>query len=81
MGEKGDRHKTVRFLAENRGYQQTIEISSVLGDKNIKSVQTEIYKINNIAIGKLEIKNKLIEGKKGSGYRINPKYKVIFKNE
>lgn len=81
MGEKSDRYKIVRYLIENKGYQLTNQISLNLEGKDEKSIRTEIYKINNIAKGKLHLTENLIQGKKESGYRINPKYKITFKNE
>jgi len=81
MAEKKDRHKIVQYLVENRGYQPTVKISSTLEGKNEKSIRTEIGHINSIAKGKLHIKDNFIQGKKESGYRINPKYKIILKNE
>jgi hypothetical protein len=78
MDEKKDRYKIIRFLLKN-GYKQTLEISGILNGKSIKSIQTEINKINNVAMNRLKIKDRLIKGKKGSGYRINPKYKIIAK--
>ena len=81
MDEKSQRHKIVRFLAGNSGYQTTPEIALNLEREDLKSLRTEIGKINNIVEGKLKIKKNLIEGKKESGYRISPKYKIILKNE
>lgn len=82
IGEKSDRHKIVRFLTENRGYQSTRLIAVELGNKNEKSLRTEIGKIRGNIKNGLNIDGKdLLQGKKGSGYRINPKYKIIFKNE
>ena len=79
IGEGSDRYKIVKFLASS-GYKQTQVIADELGNKNIQTLRTEIGKIN------LNVKNKLglsdfIDGKKGSGYRLNPKYKVALKNE
>lgn len=79
MGEESDRHKIIRFLATNKGYSQTSTISSELNGKSEQSIRTEIGKIrNNIKkFIKIEGKQVLEEGRKGSGYRINPKYKII----
>lgn len=77
MGEKSDRHRIVRYLAINKGYQQTSAISSALDQKNEQSLRKEIGKINENFKEFLQIaKDKLIESKKGSGYRMNQKYKI-----
>ena len=82
MGERSDRHKLIRFLIENKGYQDTRLISSKLNNKSIRSVQTEIGKIRKNIHKYLKIDGKdLIQAKKESGYRINPKHKIILKNE
>jgi len=82
MGENSDRYKIVRYLASNNGYQQTLTISSALDGKNEQSIRTEIGKIRRNITKFLRIKDEgIIEGKKESGYRINPKYKIILKKE
>jgi len=81
MGEKSDRHKIVRYLASNNGYQPTATISSALEGKSEQSIRTEIGKIRNNIRRLLKIPgNKVIEGRKESGYRINPAYKIFIKN-
>jgi hypothetical protein len=80
--EKSDRHKIVRFLTENRGYQSIGLIAVELADKNKKSLRTEIGKMRDKIKNRLKIDGKdFLQSKKGSGYRINPKYKIILKNE
>ncbi len=82
MGEKGNRHKIIRFLVMNKGYQFTEFISTELGIESEKTIRTEIGKIRNNIKKYLKIDGKdFLQGKKESGYRINPKYKVILKNE
>ncbi len=84
MDEGSDRHKIVRFLTTNRGYSQTSIISSELNGKSEQSIRTEIGKINNNFQEFIKPKPKnslLIEGRKGSGYRINPKHKIIIRNK
>lgn len=82
MGEKSNRRQIVRFLATNRGYQLTEFISMELGIESEKTIRTEIGKIRKNIEKYLKIKCKdFLQGKKESGYRINPKYKVILKNE
>lgn len=81
MGEKEDRHKIVRHILTNKGYQQTSQIALIFDNKNEDSIISEIGKINSISRGKLTIKDNIILGKKGSGYRANPDYKFSLKNE
>lgn len=78
MGEKSDRHQILRYLATNKGYQQTSAMSVVLGDKSEQSIRTEIGKIRNNIKKFLKIDGKQIieEGRKGSGYKIDLKYKI-----
>lgn len=81
MGEKSGRHQIVRLLVENTGYQETQSIVSMFtGLKTEQTVRTEIGKINVNTKNKLKCNN-FLQGKKGSGYRINPKYKVMMKDE
>ena len=81
MGETADRHKIVRHLISNKGYQQTSQIALIFDSKNEDSIISEIGKINSISKGKLGIKDNIILGKKGSGYRANPDYKFSLKTE
>lgn len=78
MGEKSDRHQIVRYLATNKGHQQTSAISVALGNKNEQSIRTEIGKIrgNIKKFLKIEGKQVIEEGRKGSGYKIGLKYKI-----
>jgi hypothetical protein len=80
MGEKDDRHKIIRYLITNKGYQPTSQIALELS-KGEDSIIDAIGKFNSIAKGKLNIKENLMLGKKGSGYRINPAYNFSLKNE
>lgn len=77
MDKEGDRYKIVRFLVDNTGYRQTSEISFLLNEKIKKRVSGDIMKIRKNVTNLIGIKGSdIIEGKKGSGYRINPKYKI-----
>jgi hypothetical protein len=69
------REKIIRFLA-GKNYQQTITIQGEVGSADAQSIRLAIAKINSNAKSSLGIKNKLIEGRKDSGYRINPQYKI-----
>ncbi len=81
MGEKSDRHKTVRYLFQNKGYSDTSVISSQFESKSKKSIRTEIGKLNKKITGSLKLKSKVIQGRKESGYRINPVYSISIKKE
>lgn len=83
MDEKSKRYKIIHFLATNKGYQSTQSILIESGIKNEKTLRNEIRKIREKVTKYLKIKGKdFLEGKAGSGYRINPKYKItILKNE
>ncbi len=81
MGESG-RGKIFRYLATHKDYQKTHEISETLGKKSKQSIRTEIAKIRLNIKKLLKIDGKkMIESKKGYGYRINPDYKIILKNK
>ncbi|MDB4984423.1 MAG: hypothetical protein JWM20_602 [Patescibacteria group bacterium] len=75
LNQGSNRYKILRFLIENHGYQKVISLENELGIKNTKSIRPEIGKIKAKIQNNLKIQN-FIEGKKGSGYRISPLYKV-----
>lgn len=78
MGEQSNRFSILKYLIENKGFQTTDAISSALGGKDKQNVRTEISKIRRNISSFLKIDgNDVIEAKKDSGYRINPKYKII----
>ncbi len=82
MNEKSNRYKVIRFLTDNKGYQITKVIAGESGYKSEQTTRTEIGKIRNNIKKYLKIDGKdLLQGKKESGYRINPKYKIVFKDE
>ena len=82
MGQGSNRYKIIRFLIQNKGYQQTELIRTESGSNSEQTIRTEIGKIRNNIKKYLKTNGKnFLQGKKGSGYRINPKYKVILKNE
>lgn len=78
----GKRYKILKHFVDNKIYSflPTKEIAADLG-KNDNNLRKEINKINPLAKDKLKIKNSIIEGRKGSGYRLNPNYKIISKND
>lgn len=76
----GDRHKIVRHLASHNGYQKTSEMALVL-EKDGQSIRKEIGKIRGNIKKLLKLNGEdVIEMRKGSGYRINPAYKITLKN-
>ena len=81
MGENSDRHSIIRYLSQSSGYHHASEISSALSGKGEKTIRTEIGKIRQKIKKFLNINgNDFLQGKKGSGYRINPECKINFKN-
>lgn len=81
IGETSDRHKIVRYLATHPSYQQTSDIALALDGKDKQSVRKEIGKIRGNIEKFLKLDGeKVIEMRKGSGYRIGPSYKIILKN-
>ncbi len=78
MGAKSERFKILRYLVDNKDFQDTQTIADYLGDKNTQGVRTEIGKIRDNITKFLKIDgDEIIESKKDSGYRINPAYKVV----
>ncbi|MCB9811261.1 HTH domain-containing protein [Candidatus Nomurabacteria bacterium] len=78
MGAKSNRFLTVKFLNDNEGFQPTRELAEKLDVPNAQNVRTEIKKIRNNITKYLKIDGeRIIESKKGSGYRINPGYKIL----
>ncbi len=78
MGATSNRLAIIKYLAQNKGFQHTNLISSALNNKDEQNIRTEISKIKQKIKGHLMIDD-LIESKKDSGYRINPKYQIFFK--
>lgn len=74
MSKERMREKIVRFLI-GKGYQSTAIIQNEVGSVDAQSVRLAISKINSNAKTLLGLRNKIIEGKRDSGYRINPQYK------
>lgn len=81
IGETSGRHKIIRFLTTHGGYQQTSDIAADLEGKDEQLVRKEIGKIRGNIEKFLKLDGeKVIEMRKGSGYRIGPSYKIILKN-
>lgn len=58
-------------------YKSTRELLIITGYKNVESLYKTIQAINTRARYLLKIKADIIDGRRGSGYRINPKIKLI----
>jgi len=81
MDEDSDRHKIIRYLATNNGFQRTKSISSALNNKSVKSIRTDVGKIRKNIKKFLKLEgNKVLGSKKGSGYRIEPLHTIVIKN-
>src|SRR3989338_1144689 len=77
MGENSDRHKILLYLIKNKGYQSASLIVEDLPGKSEQVTRTEIQKINKNFTKNLGKKmGKLIDGRKGSGYRIAHAIKI-----
>lgn len=78
MRAKSKRFQTLKYLIENNGYQTSESMVSQLERDNAKTLRSEIGKIRNEITKCLGIDgNEVIQSKEHSGYRINPKYKII----
>lgn len=79
MGKTSERLKILTYLVDNKGFQSPELISEHLGGKNHQTIRTEVRKIrdNFKKYLKTEDPKEIIDSKKDSGYRINPKIKVF----
>ncbi len=78
IGESSNRHKIIRLLLEDADYRPTSDIATKLDNVSNVEVSEMIGKINHNVLARLKLsQGRFIEGKKGSGYRINPKYKIV----
>lgn len=78
IGATSNRLAIIKCLISNKSFQQTSVISSALNSKDEQNIRTEIGKIKEKIKTYLKIDD-LIESKKDSGYRINPKYQIAFR--
>ena len=66
----------------NSGYKDSTRMIALSLEKDPQYLRTEIGKINRIAINRLGLgKEKLIQAKQKSGYRLNPKIKITTEKE
>jgi hypothetical protein len=78
LDAKSNRFKIVKYLIENKGFQPTDEIITHVGTKNTKTLRSEIGVIRGNVSKFLGIDGKeLFDSKNDSGYRLNPKYKIL----
>jgi len=76
---QGDRIAILHTLIDNRNpyeYMETSTLRAVTEYGSPGSLRKAIHTINRLTQSKLKIDHKLIEGKRGSGYRINPVHKI-----
>lgn len=77
ISENGKRKKLLDLLLNKKGYIQTEDLRSLLGCPTNPAVAKIVQTFNDYACNTLKLKKiKLIDGKKGSGYRINPKIHI-----
>lgn len=69
-------------LLQHDGYVQTDELKRRIGSKSTESVAKTIAAVNNVLKVKLQLpaKEKVIESKRASGYRLNPLYNIMITN-
>lgn len=78
LTESGKRKKLLDTLLYRDSYVQTKELEDILSCPSSQAVAKIVQTFNDYAINTLRLdkKTKLIQGKKGSGYRINPKIHI-----
>lgn len=73
-----NRFQILKYLVENKGYQAPVGMLPHLKTKTTKTLRSEIHRIRENITKFLEIDGKeIIDAKEDSGYRINPKYKIM----
>ncbi|MCC6323497.1 hypothetical protein IT400_01755 [Candidatus Nomurabacteria bacterium] len=78
LTENGKRKKLLETLLDRDAYIQTKDLQKILSCPSSQAVAKMVQTFNDYAINTLRLpkKTKLIQGKKGSGYRINPKIHI-----
>lgn len=77
LTEDGKRKKMFEILYREKGYVKTSELKEVLKCPSTQAVAKIAQTFNSYAQNTLRLKKvKIILGKKGSGYRINPKVMI-----
>lgn len=78
LTEDGKRKRLIDLLVRDPSFVKTEKLKTYLNCPTTQAVAKIVQTLNDYAINTLRLKNtKLIQGKKGSGYRINPKIIVI----
>lgn len=74
--------KIINYLIKNNtdGYELTELICKMCDAKSEESVRATIHKLNRNIKNKLKLKETFIEGKRNSGYRINPHFYIEIVN-
>ena len=77
LSEDGKRKKLLDILSTKKGYIQTDELKNLLNCPTNPAVAKIVQTFNDYATNALRLKKiKMIQGKRGSGYRINPKIHI-----
>jgi hypothetical protein len=77
ISENGKRKKLLDLLLNKKGYIQTEDLRSLLDCPTNPAVAKIVQTFNDYARNTLKLKKlKLVDSKKGSGYRINPKIHI-----
>lgn len=77
ISENGKRKKIFDILLSRKGYVQTEELKNLLQCPSNPAVAKIVQTFNDYARNTLKLKKiKLVDSKKGSGYRINPKIHI-----
>ena len=78
MKATSNRFCILKYLIENEGYQSPRDMLPHVKTKTTQTLRSEIGKIRKNIIKFLSINgDDLIDSKDDSGYRINPKYKIL----
>jgi hypothetical protein len=81
LSEDGKRKKLLDILSIKKGYVKTDELRDSLKCPTNPAVAKIVQTFNDYATNALRLKKiKMIQGKKGSGYRINPKIVLEIEN-
>jgi len=81
LSEDGKRKKLLDILNDKKKYVKTDELRNLLDCPTNQAVAKIVQTFNDYATNALRLKNiKMIQGKKGSGYRINPKIVLEIEN-
>ncbi len=70
------RLEIIKYLMNNADYSNVEDIREYTTSTSIKAVREAIRSINSNVSRHLKI-NQFIESRQGSGYRVNPKYKIM----